>query len=163
MLCWLSALQPGYWARPDLNETSFYVRQVFPNFDKVFYRTGDLVRQREDGQLMFLGRKDRQIKIRGYRVELDEIEQAVCACDPVAEAAVVALRDSEDKVEIVAAAVLQNEADTTVEQIRHWVAARLPAYAVPSRFYLRSAFPRTTSGKINRKLLAEEYQSNPLS
>ena len=65
----------GYWGRPDLNERGFYRRRVFDGkYEDTFYRTGDLVEELPDGNLKYLGRKDRQIKTRGYRVELDEVE-----------------------------------------------------------------------------------------
>jgi len=67
----------GYWGRPELNQKVFYRRSIFSDYEVVFLRTGDLVRLRQDGKNYdSLGRKDRQIKTRGYRVELDEIETA---------------------------------------------------------------------------------------
>ena len=85
----------GYWARPDLDARAFLDREIAPGVDRRYYRTGDLVRERPDGDLEFLGRRDRQIKVRGYRVELEEIESVLVGLDGVAEAAAVDVRDAE--------------------------------------------------------------------
>ncbi|MCA9989285.1 MAG: amino acid adenylation domain-containing protein, partial [Anaerolineales bacterium] len=83
----------GYWQQPALTEAGYFRQRPFPGspFEKIFYRTGDIVRLDEQGELDFLGRKDRQIKIRGFRVELDEIEAALTELAGVAEAAVYLL------------------------------------------------------------------------
>ena len=98
-----------------LNQTIFYRRSVFPDYEEVFLRTGDLVRLRQDGvNYDFLGRKDRQIKTRGYRVELDEIEAALLAHNGIEEAAVFAIPDSEGSQQIQAAVIPRREADQTL-------------------------------------------------
>jgi non-ribosomal peptide synthetase component F len=74
----------GYWGRPDLSEKSFLRRQAYGQYEDIYYRTGDLVQLEPDGNFKYLGRKDRQIKTRGYRVELDEIEIALLSHDGVA-------------------------------------------------------------------------------
>ncbi|MGI9264604.1 MAG: amino acid adenylation domain-containing protein, partial [Gammaproteobacteria bacterium] len=76
----------GYWDQPELTERAFYRRQIAGGVSDVYYRTGDLVQERDDGVLMFLGRKDRQIKTRGYRVELDEVESVLATHEQVEEA-----------------------------------------------------------------------------
>ncbi|MEP7309046.1 MAG: amino acid adenylation domain-containing protein [Acidobacteriota bacterium] len=147
----------GYWARPDLNAAAFFDQEPFPGFRKRFYRTGDLVREGEDGNLLFLGRKDRQIKIRGYRVELDEVEHVVGSCDEVAEAAAISIRRDDGQVEIVAAVLLRQGCRPQPEDIRARAAERLPPYAVPGRVDVLASFPRTGSGKIDRRALAASY------
>jgi acyl-coenzyme A synthetase/AMP-(fatty) acid ligase len=149
----------GYWARPDLNRTAFFVREPFPGFQDLFYRTGDLVRERADGNLVFLGRKDRQIKIRGYRVELDEIESVLGAFDDVTEAAVVVLKDDSGLATIVAVVLPRGPRQISGEELRRRAADRLPPYAVPQRIEIRSALPRTATGKIDRKALAASCAS----
>ena len=147
----------GYWGRPELNQKVFYRRSVLPDYEEVFLRTGDLVRLREDGKNYdFLGRKDRQIKTRGYRVELDEIEAILLAHEGVEEAAVFAVPDSEGSQQIEAAVILKSEvAHTSVELIKH-ISGLLPWYAVPGKINVMGSFPRTTSGKIDRRCLQEQ-------
>lgn len=143
----------GYWARPDLNRRAFFRESLFTDFDKVFYRTGDLVRDRGDGNLLFLGRKDRMVKVRGYRVELDEVEAVLGSLPDVAEAAAVDLRDTEDNVTIVAAVLAREGSVVEAAELRRGAARRLSAYAVPSRIEIRESMPRTGSGKIDRTAL----------
>ncbi|MCB8962713.1 MAG: amino acid adenylation domain-containing protein [Ardenticatenales bacterium] len=147
----------GYWQQPELTEAGYYRQRPFPGspFEKIFYRTGDIVRLDEQGELDFLGRKDRQIKIRGFRVELDEIEAALTELAGVAEAAVYLLEDEQDELRIEAAVLLQTEGATDVTQLGRQLAERLPSYAVPATIHLRDSFPRTGSGKINRRALKE--------
>jgi amino acid adenylation domain-containing protein len=143
----------GYWGRPDLDARAFLVRDA-GEARNVFYRTGDLVRERPDGQLVFLGRRDRQVKVRGYRIELDEVESALAAADAVAEAAAVALPAAEGQLEIVAAVLLRPGATATGDMLRRRAGERLPPYAVPQRVEILSTFPRTGTGKIDRPALA---------
>ena len=81
-------MMQGYWRRPDLNQHAFFYRQQAAGQQDVFYRTGDLVQLQPDGNHSFLGRKDRQVKSRGYRIELDEVEAALMSHEKVQEAAV---------------------------------------------------------------------------
>ncbi len=147
----------GYWGRPELNEKVFYRRFVFPDYEEVFLRTGDLVRLRQDGKNYdFLGRKDRQIKTRGYRVELDEIESALLSHEGVEEAAAFAVPDSEGSQQIEAAVILKSEtAHTSVDLTKH-ISGLLPWYAVPAKINVMQSFPRTTSGKIDRRCLQQQ-------
>ena len=150
----------GYWSRPEMNREAFFRVGLFPDFEKVYYRTGDLVRERADGNLVFLGRRDRQIKVRGYRVELDEVEGVVSSLPGVIEAAAVDVRDEEGNTQIVAAVLLGDDVDIDGDALRAGAAARLSAYAVPSRFEIREALPRTGTGKIDRRAVKAAYDSD---
>lgn len=157
-----TTMMAGYWAQPDLNRTCFYRRRAFPNFEEVFYRTGDIVRDRGDGALLFLGRRDRLVKVRGYRVELDEVEAVFSGLPEVAEAAAVAVRDVEDEtVSIAAAVILRQPGGASAEALKRTAAQHLPPYAVPSRLEIRETMPRTGSGKIDRTALAREIEGSP--
>lgn len=145
----------GYWGRPDLNERAFYHRPTFEIYEDVFHRTGDLVRRREDGALDFLGRKDRQIKTRGYRVELDEVEAALASHAGVESAAVFSIPDGEASQRIMAAVVLRPDARASAEEVRAHAATSLPPYAVPAEVGVLDAMPRTTTGKIDRLALTK--------
>lgn len=152
-------MMQGYWGRPDLNQAAFYRQSLFADFDKVFYRTGDLVRQNPDGKLMFLGRKDRMVKVRGYRVELDEVEAAITALADVAEAAAVAVAKEGGELYLCAAALALEGHELNPDALRRGVAQHLPVYAVPEIIECRENLPRTGSGKIDRTALAREFAS----
>ena len=149
----------GYWARPDLNRKAFYHEPLFADFEKIFYRTGDLVRDRGDGNLLFLGRKDRLVKVRGYRVELDEVEAVLTALEGVAEAGAVALRDENGSARIAAAVLPREGSELDSATLRRAAAQRLSTYAVPAHIEIRENLPRTGSGKIDRPALARELES----
>jgi amino acid adenylation domain-containing protein len=143
----------GYWGQPEKTSRGLYRRPVSGASDDVFYRTGDLVQQGADGHYRYLGRKDRQIKTRGYRVELDEIEVALLAHDAVEEGAVYAVPDGQGSHLIEAAVIPRPGMELTSDQVVAHLAARLPPYALPVRITITEEFPRTSTGKINRREL----------
>jgi amino acid adenylation domain-containing protein len=139
----------GYWGRPDLSKRSFFKPVSGGPGD--YYRTGDLVAALPDGNLKYLGRKDRQIKTRGYRVELDEVEAALLSLAGVEEAAAYPVPDGQGSRLIEAAVTAKEGTTLTAADVMRHVAACLPAYAVPTRLRVLEAFPRTSTGKINRR------------
>jgi amino acid adenylation domain-containing protein len=153
-----TGLARGYFGRPDLTADRF-VPNPFGAPGSRLYRTGDLARYRPDGVLEFRGRADLQVKIRGHRVELEEIESAL-ALHPDVMQAVAVLRESED-----AKGVLRKRIDAYVlpqpgsalagHELRDWAKERLPQYMVPSAVVLVSQFPVLASGKVDRSALAE--------
>lgn len=152
----------GYWGRPDMSERGFLRHEVFPHYADIFYRTGDLVQARPDGNLIYLGRKDRQIKTRGYRVELDEVEVALLAHGQVEEAAVFAVPDG-DGSNLIAAAVIAKEGfQLSPELLVEHLSSRLPWYATPARIDITQDFPRTSTGKIDRRALREQALASHL-
>jgi amino acid adenylation domain-containing protein len=146
----------GYWGRPDLNERAFYRRPEFGHYEDVFYRTGDLVRWRSDGTLDFLGRKDRQIKTRGHRVELDEVEAALLSHPAVEAAGVFSVPDAEGSQRIHAAATLRAPDAASAEAVMSHAARILPRYALPEEVRILNELPRTSTGKIDRLALRTE-------
>lgn len=156
----------GYWDRPDLNARAFY-RRATPAGDDLFYRTGDLVRERPDGELEFLGRQDRQLKIRGHRVELDDVELALQAHPAVAEAAAFSTRRAatgeDEGAAIEAAVTVQSESSVTAEELTAFVAERLAAYAVPKRIEILPSLPRTATDKIDRRRLQLEAEEETIA
>lgn len=160
-LCVRSAtMMKGYWQQADLTERSMYRRKNTHGTYDLFYRTGDLVRVETSGLLHFIGRQDHQVKIRGYRVELEAIEALLVTHEAVAEAAVFAVREIEDALQIEAAVILQPTSNTTAAELIAFLKTKLPAYAVPSTITIVSAFPRTGSGKVKRSSLKEQIVSN---
>ncbi|MEM9057520.1 MAG: amino acid adenylation domain-containing protein [Pseudomonadota bacterium] len=151
-----STLTRGYWNRPDLNERVYFMRDSLGPFPEVFFRTGDVVVRHDDGLLRFLGRRDRMIKTRGHRVELDEVEAALASHPAVAEAAAFAVPDDAGSKAIHAAVTLSPEQSATADEVVAHARTRLPRYAVPHAVAVLDDFPRTTSGKIDRKKLVAD-------
>jgi amino acid adenylation domain-containing protein len=148
----------GYWGRPDLDQTAFFAHES-GGIRKTYYRTGDVVRERDEGVLMFLGRKDRQVKVRGYRVELDEVEHVLGAIAGVAEAAAFPVAGADGSMEIGAAVVPVQGATLAPETLRRSAADKLPPYALPQRIDIRPSLPKTATGKIDRRTLIEDWGS----
>lgn len=146
----------GYWGRPDLTERGFYRRKVLGYLEDIFYRTGDLVRELPDGELQFLGRKDRQVKIRGYRVELDEVETALSRHPQVDENAAYSLPLADGNAIIESTVILKPGATVSAAELKAYLGSHLPPYAMPEKILLMADFPRTTSGKIDRRALKEQ-------
>ena len=143
----------GYWARPESNASAFYRQRLYSNFEKTFYRTGDLVRSRPDGQLLFVGRKDRQIKVRGYRVELDDVEHSLAVHPRVEEAAVFPVRATEGVDHIEAAVISKLGHELEQRELQDFLSRKLSWYAVPAKIDILESLPRTSSGKIDRRKL----------
>jgi acyl-coenzyme A synthetase/AMP-(fatty) acid ligase len=145
----------GYWARPEMSERGFFRRAVHPGLEELFYRTGDLVECLPDGNYKYLGRKDRQIKTRGYRVELGEIEVALLSHDGVEEAAVYVVPDGHGSNQIEAAVIAKQGTLLTPSVLESYLTDRLPSYAIPLRISVVDDFPRTSTGKIDRRKLRD--------
>lgn len=142
----------GYWRRPELTAER-YVPDPFSGVAGArMYRSGDLGRWREDGAIEFLGRADRQVKLRGYRIELDEIELALARCAGVREA-VVLLREDEPGHELLVGYVRAGPVPPDAEALRGELRTTLPDYMVPAAFVILAEFPLSAAGKINRRAL----------
>jgi amino acid adenylation domain-containing protein len=146
----------GYWRRPEETAAKFLVDPS--RSDQRIFMTGDLGRLQPNGCLEYLGRKDFLVKIRGYRVELGEIEEALRTCDGV-QAAVVVLSRTEGKEERLIGYVLGNEKTPISEvALRHDLERKLPPYMVPARIIVLDAIPTTATGKIDRQALPDPDQ-----
>lgn len=143
----------GYWARPDLTECATYQRERPGAPPDIFHKTGDLVHRSADGDLHFHGRKDRQVKSRGFRVELDEIEAALLSHPRVVESAAYEVTNVETGTSIHASVILRDGTNDEEGQVLAHVRRILPPYAVPTSLAIRTEFPRLASGKIDRKTL----------
>jgi amino acid adenylation domain-containing protein len=143
----------GYWNQPEKTKQGFYHRSVFGFLEDLFYRTGDLVQLDQDNNYRYLGRKDRQIKTRGYRVELDEIEVALLSHPIVEEAAVYPIPDGQGSNLIEASVVPKPGQDVTESDLIDHIGKQLSHYAVPVRVDILEVFPRTSTGKIDRREL----------
>ncbi|UWU92926.1 non-ribosomal peptide synthetase [Bradyrhizobium sp. CB1015] len=148
----------GYWRHPELTEQAF-VPDIGSNAGRSMYRTGDYARVLPDGRLLFLGRKDDQIKLRGYRVHLSEIDAAVRAHSGVAEAATVAVDDERRGTFLRCAVRLRD--GTCLSQVQNWVAERLPGYMAQLDWIELEVLPRLPNGKVDRTALRVGFLSGP--
>lgn len=123
-----------------------------------WYRTGDLVRLREDSAVVFVGRVDRQVKIRGHRVEPDGVESELAACPGVDQAAVAVAGDTAETRRMVAFFVPRNNASTT--EVRSQLAERVPPTMMPERFVAIDAMPIGPTGKADRDTLLAEFDDD---
>lgn len=149
-----SGVAMGYWGRPERTAKGFVQNPLETRFRDVVYRTGDLVTPDEKGEFLFLGRGDHQIKTRGYRVELGEIESVLYGHKLVREVAVVAVPDELIGNRIRAFVSLAEGAGTTEADLQAYCADRLPRYMVPEVVEFRVELPRTLNGKVDRVALA---------
>ncbi len=149
-----------YWARKDLNDKAYFYKTDNSGKPHRYYRTGDSVRMSEDGNLQFIGRKDRQVKIRGYRVELDEVEAAFDSQNEVEEAAVILIDSINSDKKLVAIVSIRPNCHSEVKVLLQNIRKILPAYAIPSIVQITDVFPRTTSGKIDRRKLTNTYETS---
>jgi amino acid adenylation domain-containing protein/thioester reductase-like protein len=152
-------LARGYWRMPELTERSFVPDPFVPG--ETMYRTGDKVQWRADGTLEIFGRLDEQIKIRGNRVELGEVEQVVGLHPAVSRAVVFAIGDeggdgSRDKA-LYACFLASREVPRA--EWEAYCGERLPGYMIPSRFIQRDVMPLTPNGKVDRRRMQEEAYS----
>jgi amino acid adenylation domain-containing protein len=142
----------GYWRRPDLTSAAFVPNHFDHAVNGRLYRTGDVAAYREDGNILFLGRRDRQVKTHGYRIELAEIETVLESHPDVACAAV--LSAAGEVAGLAAIVELRPGRQQTPQSLRQFLIERIPLYMVPSDVELRDQLPRTPVGKLDRDALA---------
>jgi amino acid adenylation domain-containing protein len=150
---------PGYWRRPDLTAERFLPDP--DGGDRRIYLTGDMGRMDPDGCLYHLGRKDFQVKIHGYRVEVAEIEGTLLNLGSVREAAVIARQDRPGDPTLVAYLVPAVQPAPTITSIRHALASTLPDYMIPSAFVILDAMPLNPNGKVDRAQLPVPDRGRP--
>ncbi len=150
-------LAMGYWRQPELTAAKFLPDPE--GGDARICLTGDLGRWRADGCLEVLGRADHQVKVRGYRVELAEVEAALLALAEIREAVVIL--DGEGDDGRLVAYVVASRPPPTVSQLRRALAATLPDHMQPAAFVFMDALPVAESGKLARRALPRPPRSRP--
>lgn len=143
----------GYWQRPELTAERF-LPDPFSEGGRI-YRTGDLARHLPDGRIEYLGRLDHQVKIRGLRVELGEIEAALKSHDHVRQAVVAAHTYNPDDVRLIAYVIVSSQLPkhSLIADLQSHIRDRVPAYMLPSAFVVLDRLPLTANGKIDRNSL----------
>ena len=147
------ALARGYLARPRTSAGVFVPDPFALAPGRRLYASGDRARLLADGELELFGRADDQIKVRGFRVELGEVEATLASLEGVREGAVHAQQEPGASWRLVACAVPEPGAVLSAEGLRRGFAAELPAYMVPASFTILDALPRTPGGKVDRDAL----------
>jgi amino acid adenylation domain-containing protein len=143
----------GYYKRPDLTAQCFIPNPLSDDANDVVYRTGDLGRMLETGEIEFAGRRDRQVKINGVRVELAEVESLFREHPNVQDVAIVDRQGISGGSELIAYMVLQPRIST--DELRRFLLDRAQPGMMPSHFVLADSLPRTASGKLNYAQLPE--------
>jgi aspartate racemase len=145
----------GYLNWPELTIKKFISNPFDSTGRSRLYRTGDLARQRADGAIEFLGRSDFQVKIRGQRLELGEVESMLLECPFVQACAVVAQGEHPDTKHLTAFIVPAPGQEPTAVQVRQYMKQRAPDYMVPSTVIFLEALPLTPNGKLDRLTLSD--------
>ena len=153
-----STVMDGYFGRPEETRSRFVRNPEGHGRDEPLYCTGDLVRIDENGDYLFLGRRDHMVKIGGYRVELGEIEAALHGCPGVAEAVAVAVPD-EMVGNRIRAVVVASDPALDVQAVKRHCSGLLPPYMVPHEVEFRDGLPRTATDKVDRPALVAEATS----
>jgi len=148
-----ATMMAGYWNRPDLTARAISTETTHGGLDERWYGTGDFVERDTAGLLHFLGRSDRQVKLRGNRVELEAVEAAVSDAPHVLTCAAVLVGEAEEQVLV---AVVEAEAEVNTRDVIAHARTALPGYAVPSKVVVIDALPRTTSGKVDSRAASRQ-------
>lgn len=158
-----SGLTTGYWNLPEKTKQSLVPFTLHPSLgSELIYHTGDFVKQNQDGDYLYLGRRDNMIKSHGYRIELGEIETTLYSHSDVQEVAVIPIPDDEIGNQIKAWVVLNDGKSLQPKTLQGFCAERLPPYMVPHQLELCETLPKTSTGKVDKTLL-KQATSTPVS
>ncbi len=147
-----ATVMSGYWNDEERNRHAL-VRPAADGDERPYFRTGDRARLLDDGNLAFIARADRQVKIRGHRLELDEVEGALLSLDAVEEAAAFTVPDEEGSSALWAAIVAAPHTAASERELLDGLREILPPHAVPSRLDIVGSMPRTATGKVDTRML----------
>ncbi|WP_373528143.1 amino acid adenylation domain-containing protein [Nostoc sp.] len=148
-----AGLARGYLNRRELTQEKFILNPFEEAGGSRLYKTGDLARYLPDGNIEYIGRIDNQVKIRGFRIELGEIETVLSQHENVQASCVVAREDSPSNKRLVAYVVLHQDCTPTINELRHFLKAKLPEYMVPNAVVILESLPLTPNGKVDRRAL----------
>lgn len=157
-----AGLARGYFDRPDLTGERFIPNPLSDvGSGRRLYRTGDLARYLSDGAIEFLGRVDNQVKVRGFRIELEDVEATLREHQAVQGAVVLAREDASGDMRLVAYVVAKQSEAISAGELRSFVRQKLPEYMLPSTFVSLEALPMTPNGKVDRRALPPPEEMRP--
>ena len=152
-------LAHGYWGKPELSPEKF--QKDSSGDDTWIFLTGDLGRVTPEGGLTLLGRKDLQLKVRGFRVEPEQIERVLQRHPSVKEAVVIGNSDADGSAQLVGYFTIVEPPAPKVDALRQFLAERLPDYMIPARFVRLDRLPLTPNGKVDRRALPASTRERP--
>ncbi|WP_434348439.1 amino acid adenylation domain-containing protein [Myxococcus virescens] len=161
LYCAGDGLARGYMGHADLTADRFLPDPFSREPGSRMYRTGDLACWRADGRIEFLGRVDRQVKVRGFRIEPGEVEATLLRHPAVRDAAVVAAGERADTKRLVAHVVLRDASALTSGDLRGYLEPQLPEHMIPSAVVFHHALPLSPNGKVDRRVLAQAPLDSP--
>ena len=147
-----SGIASGYWNSPEITKKAFVQNPLNKMYCDRLYRTGDLVYEAPDGNIMFVGRADSQIKLRGNRIELGDIEAATAAIDGIDNCCAMFSQETEEIY-----LFLETQAEIVQRKFNMELKKTWPAYMIPQKIVSMAKFPHTPSGKIDRQTLKKQY------
>jgi amino acid adenylation domain-containing protein len=147
------SLARGYLNHPGLTAAKFIPHPFAEESGARLYKTGDLARYLPDGNIEFLRRMDYQVKVRGFRIELEEIESLLATHPGVSQVLVMAREHQPGEKFLVAYVVPEPDAPPSVQDLQRLIRERLPSYMAPSAFVMLEAFPLSANGKVDRRAL----------
>lgn len=150
----------GYLNRPELTAEKF-IPNPFSDGSACLYRTGDVVRYLADGNLEFLGRADNQVKVRGFRVELEEVERAIRTHESVSDAVVTVREDADGDKRLFAYVIPNPASQFLVTELRGFLKGKLPPHMLPAAFAVIDALPFMPNGKVDRQALPDPGNERP--
>ena len=148
-----TGISTGYWNAPELTRKVFIQNPLNNKYYDRIYRTGDIVYKADDGNIMFVGRADSQIKLRGNRIELGDIEAAASAIDGIKSCCAMFLQETEEIF-----LFLETDAEIVQRKFNMELKKQLPSYMIPQKIISMKNFPHTPSGKIDRQLLKKNFK-----
>ena len=150
-----TGLARGYLNKADITAKSFLPNPFGKNEGERIYRTGDRVRMQSDGSIEFLGRIDSQVKVRGFRIELNEIKNILDKHEQINESTVIIKKDKNGQNYLIAFYIPRPDTSVSEGDMRNYLSDKLPDYMIPSKFIELSEFPLTPHGKIDKEALIE--------
>ncbi|MEJ2178166.1 MAG: AMP-binding protein, partial [Gammaproteobacteria bacterium] len=142
-------LSGGYWKDDEATQRAFRRHNVIDESRTTVYHTGDLARYTEDGNIIYLGRSDQQIKIRGHRIEPQEIESRILSFPDVIAASVIVLHADKRAPQLIACVVVEHDF-FELSKLKDHIASQFPDYMVPASFIVLDALPFLANGKLDR-------------
>ncbi|MCY8490940.1 AMP-binding protein [Bacillus atrophaeus] len=152
-----NSVMSGYWKNPKTTDEVLRVNPLFPESMEKVYFTGDLVKRNSNGDILFIGRKDTQIKIQGYRVELLEVQGFIESHPLVKECCVIVIEQKGTK-KMVCYLVTKENVLTELDEIKSNLISNLEPYKFPHEWKLISHIPRNANSKVDRKILENMYR-----